>query len=36
MTAAQRHFPAAPSHCVEYGAGVSFLQPDEEEGENFK
>lgn len=36
MTAAQRHYPSAPSHCVEYGAGVSFLEPEEEEGENFK
>lgn len=35
MTAAQRHFPAAPSQCVEFGAGVSFLEPDEQE-ENFK
>jgi len=36
MTAAQRHYPSAPSHCVEFGAGISFLKPDEEEGENFK
>lgn len=36
MTAAQRHFPAKPSQCVEYGAGISHVQQEEEEGENFK
>jgi len=28
MTVAQRHFPSAPSRCVEYGAGMSLLDPE--------
>lgn len=35
MTTAQRHFPADPSQCVEFGAGVSHVaNPDQKE--NFK
>ena len=28
MTVAQRHLPSAPSQCVEYGAGMSLLDPE--------